>query len=286
MAKDINDAAIANLTASANASDTVLTLTEANGNTVTITNITSDSNGNPFVGGSNVSGLDATTNGPGTSRLNLTRSDGGEVLIYEGTEHFRVNTGIASGHTGMYPLALNVEQGIRQGSVTVVNNIAARNGLTAQTGDQAHVLAAVDGEWALYLYDGSSWVKISDADSSVVDAKTLTSKFTMPVGGFGTATTNTLGNISPGAKITSVAIEVTTAFTGHSGGTPSIEIGTTVDPDQFVDDPSNDLTEVITFMPTSEYVYPSTETQDLVVKARCNHFNATAGVVTVKLTYI
>lgn len=286
MAKDINDASIANLTASANASDTVLTLTEANGNTVTITNITSDSNGNPFVGGSNVSGLDATTNGPGTSRLNLTRSDGGEVLIYEGTEHFRVNTGIASGHTGMYPLALNVEQGIRQGSVTVVNNIAARNGLTAQTGDQAHVLAAVDGEWALYLYDGSSWVKISDADSSVVDAKTLTSKFTMPVGGFGTATTNTLGNISPGAKITSVAIEVTTAFTGHSGGTPSIEIGTTVDPDQFVDDPSNDLTEVITFMPTSEYVYPSTETQDLVVKARCNHFNATAGVVTVKLTYI
>ena len=286
MATDINAASITNLTATSNDADTQLTLTEANGNTITIANVTSDTNGNPFVGGSNISGLNATTNGPGTSRINLTRNDGGEILIYEGTEHFRNNTGIASGHTGMYPLALNVEQGIRAGSVTVVNNIAARNNLTAQTGDQAHVLTAVDGEWALYLYDGSSWVKISDADSSVVDAQTLTTTFSMPVGGFGTATTNTLGNVSPGGKITSVAIEVTTAFTGHSGGTPSIEIGTTADPDQFVDDPSNDLTEVITFMPTSEYVYPSTETQDLVIKARCNHFGASGGVVTVKLTYI
>lgn len=286
MAKDINDEAIPNLTASANSADTQLTLTEANGNTITIANVTSDTNGNPFVGGSNISGLNATTNGPGTSRLNLKRTDGGEILIYEGTEHFRVNTGIASGHNGMYPLALNVEQGIRAGSVTVVNNIAARNNLTAQTGDQAHVLTAADGEWALYLYDGGSWVKISDADSSVVDARTLTSTFTMPISGFGTATTNTLGNISPGGKITSVAIEVTTAFTGYSGGTPSIEIGTTADPDQFVDDPSNDLTEVMTFMPNSEYVHPSTETQDLEVKARCNHYGASAGVVTVKLTYI
>ena len=108
----------------------------------------------------------------------------------------------------------------------------------------------------------------------------------MPVGGFGTATTNTLGNISPGCKITSVSIEVTTAFSGHSGGNPSVEVGTTADPDQFVDDPSNDLTEVVTFMPVSEHVHPDTETQDLEIKARCNHYNATAGVVTVKLTYI
>ena len=150
MAKDINDEAIPNLTASSNSADTQLTLTEANGNTITIANVTSDTNGNPFVGGSNISGLNATTNGPGTSRINLKRTDGGEILIYEGTEHFRNNTGIASGHNGMYPLALNVEQGIRAGSVTVVNNIAARNNLTAQTGDQAHVLTTTDGEWALY----------------------------------------------------------------------------------------------------------------------------------------
>ncbi len=286
MATDINAAGITNLTATSNTEDTQLTLTESQGNAITIVNVTNDSNDKPFVGGSNVSGLDATNVSPGTNKLNLTRSDGGEILIYEGTEHFRVNTGISSGHNGMYPLALNVEQGLRAGTVTVVANISARNSLTAQTGDQCHVLTAADGEWALFLYDGSSWIKISDADSSIVDARTLTTTFSMPVDGFGTATTNTLGNVSPGGKITSVAIEVSTAFTGHSGGTPSVEIGTTADPDQFVDDPSNELTEVVTFMPTSEYVHPAGSAQDLEIKARCNHYGATAGSVTVKLTYI
>jgi hypothetical protein len=286
MATDINAASITNLTASSNDADTQLTLTEANGNAVTIANITSDSNGNPFVGGSNVSGLVASTSATGTSRINLARSDGGEILIYEGTEHFRVNTGIASGHTGMLPLALNVEQGIRSGTTSVVANISARDSLTVLTGDQAHVLSAADGEWALYLYNGSVWVKISDADSSTTDAKTLTTTFTMPASGFGVSTTNTLGNISAGGKITSVSIDVATAFSGHSGGGPNIEIGTTADPDQFVNDPSNDLTDVTVFMPTSEHVHPAGSAQDLEVKARCNHYNATAGTVTVKLTYI
>ena len=90
----------------------------------------------------------------------------------------------------MYPLALNVEQGIRGGMVKVVSNIAARDALNAQVGDQAHVLTAADGEWALYLYDGSSWTKISDADSSTVDARTYTTTFTMPISGFGVSTTN------------------------------------------------------------------------------------------------
>ena len=72
-------------------------------------------------------------------------------------------------------------------------------------GDQAHVLTAADGEWALYLYDGSSWTKISDADSSTVDARTYTTTFPMPISGFGVSTTN-LGNIGPGGKIESVSI--------------------------------------------------------------------------------
>ena len=286
MATDINAAGITNLTATFNTADTQLTLTEAQGNAIIIANVTNDDNGNPFVGASNVSGLNATTASPGTNKLNLIRSDGGEILIYESTEHFLNNTGISSGHNGMYPLALNVEQGLRAGTVVVVNDIAGRDNITAQTGDQCHVLTAADGEWALFLYNGSTWIKIADADSSIVDARTLTTTFTMPASGFGTSTTNTLGNISPGGKITSVAIDVTTAFSGHSGGDPDLEIGTTADPDAFVDCPSNDLTDVIVFMPTSEYVHPAGETQDLEIKARCNHWNATSGEVIVKLTYI
>ena len=187
----------------------------------------------------------------------------------------------------MYPLALNVEQGIRGGMVKVVSNIAARDALNAQVGDQAHVLTAADGEWALYLYDGSSWTKISDADSSTVDARTYTTTFTMPISGFGVSTTNLLGNISPGGKIESVSIKVNTPFTGHSGGEPNIEIGTLADPDVYCDSPSNDLTETSgRFLCTPEYVYPSSNAQDEQIRARCNHYNATAGNVTVVVTYV
>lgn len=286
MATDINAANIPNLTATFTTS--TLTLTEENGNAITITNVTNDANGNPFVGAGNTSGLPASISSPGTQRINLTRSDGGEILIFESTEFFRTSTGIASGHTGMYPLALNVEQGIRGGTVKVVANIAARDALNAQVGDQAHVLAASDGEWALYLYDGSTWIKISDRDSSTTDARTLTTTFTMPVGGFGVSTTNTIGNISPGGKIVSVAVEINSTFTGHSGGEPNIEVGTLADPDVYCDSPSNDLASSVgdTFMCNPEFVYPETETQDLEVRVRCNHYNATAGNVTVILTYV
>ena len=286
MATDITAANIPNLTASATA--TVLTLTEENGNAITFANGTSDSNGNPFAGGSSLTGYPLTNASPGTNKLQLTRADGGPIDIYEGTENFRVYTGIASGHTGMYPLAMNIEQGIRTGGTTLVASISARDSLTAMAGDQAYVTNKGDGEWGLYMYDGSAWVEISNQDSATVDAKTLVTTFTMPVGGFGTSTTQNLGNISPGRKIQSVSVEVNTTFVGHSGGEPNIEIGTVVDPDIYCDSPSNDLTAAVgdTFICNPEVVYPATETQDQLLKARCNHYNASAGNVTVKLTYI
>jgi hypothetical protein len=195
MAADINSANIANLTASATA--TVLTLTEQNGNAVNIFNGNADTNNNFFVGTGNISGLVSSTSAATSSRFRLTRSDGGEGLIFESTEFFRVNTGVASGHNGLLPIAMNVEQGLRTGTVTVVPNIAGRDTLVARVGDQAYVLDAGNSEWGLYLYDGTSWVQLGNQDSSTVDAKTMTTTFTMPAVGFGNSTTNLLGNISP-----------------------------------------------------------------------------------------
>ena len=58
---------------------------------------------------------------------------------------------------------------------------------------QAYVTNKGDGEWGLYLYTGSAWVQVIDApDSANTDAKTLTTTFTMPAGGFGTSTTQNL----------------------------------------------------------------------------------------------
>jgi hypothetical protein len=136
------------------------------------------------------------------------------------------------------------------------------------------------------MYDGSAWVQISDQDSSTVDAKTLTVTFTMPVSGFGTSTTTNMGNISPGRKIQSISVDVQTQFTGHSGGSPNIEVGTVSDPDAYCDSPNNDLTETGSYIVNPEYIYPASETQDQLIRARCNHYNASAGNVTVKLTYV
>ena len=186
----------------------------------------------------------------------------------------------------MFPLAMNIEQGIRTGGTTLVASISARDALSSQAGDQAYVTNKGDGEWGLYLYTGSAWVEVSNQDSATVDAKTLSVNFTMPVGGFGTSTTTNLGNISPGRKIQSISVEVHTAFAGYSGGAPNIEVGTVADPDVYCDSPSNDLTETGSFICNPEYIYPSSETQDQLVRARCNHYNATSGNVTVKLTYV
>ena len=285
MVTDITAANIPNLTATS--TTTVLTLTEANGNAINLFNGNADTGGYNYVGSSNVSGLDATTSATGTERLTLTRSNGGPIDIYESTEYFRNNVGIASGHTGMFPLALNIEQGIRTGGTTLVGTISARDSLSAQAGDQAYVTNAGDGEWGLFLYDGSGWVEISNQDSATVDAKTLTTTFTMPSGGFGNSLTNNLGNISQGRKITTVSVQVHTAFAGYSGSTlPNIEVGTIADPDVFVDSPSNDLTDQSDFMAFPEYIHPSNAAQELVIRARCNHYTASSGNVTVKVTYI
>jgi len=285
MAIDINSANIANVTATATA--TILTVTELNGNSITISNGNADTGGYNFVGASNTSGLPETTSATGQEKLRLTRSDGGEILIYESTPYFQTETGIFSAHTGSVPLAMNIEQGVRTGGTTVVGTTSARDALTPAAGDQAYVTNKGDGEWGLYLYTGSSWVEISNQDSATVDAKTLTTTFTMPAGGFGTSTTNNLGNISPGRKILNVTVSTDVVFTGYTGSVlPNIEVGTQSDPDVYCDSPSNDLTELGDYVCTPDFVYPATETQDQLLRARCNHYSSTAGNCTVTITYV
>ncbi len=228
MATDINAASIPNLSATFTSSQ--LTLTESNGNAINIFNNTNDSNGNPYIGSSNVSGLPTFTSASTGNKLKLVRTDGGPIDIFDSTGNFENNIGIFSVHNGMFPLAMNVEQGIRSASIQVVNNISARNSLSPTTGDQAYVLDNGVGEWALYLYDGSAWTKVSDQDSANTDAQTLTLNVTAPISGFGNSQNYDLGNVSPGGKIQSVSVDIHTPFTGGSQDT-TIEVGTTTDND-------------------------------------------------------
>ena len=283
MATDINAAGIPNLSATFTSSQ--LTLTEANGNAINIFSANADTNGNHFVGSSNVSGLPSFTSASTGNKLKLVRTDGGPIDIYDSTGNFENNTGIFSVHNGMFPLAMNVEQGIRSASVRVVTDISARNAITPTAGDQAYVIDNGVGEWALYLYDGSAWTKISDEDSANTDAQTLTYNVTAPISSFGNSQNYDMGNVSPGGKIQSVSVEIHTPFTGGAQDT-TIEIGTTGDTDLLHGQDDNDPSSTGGYITNPEYVWPSSNTAELEVNARINHYNATAGNATVKVTYI
>ena len=283
MATDINSASIPNLTATFTSS--VLTLTEANGNAINIFNNSNDTNGNPYVGSSNVSGLPSFTSASSGNKLKLVRTDGGPIDIFDSTGNFENNIGIYSVHNGMFPLAMNVEQGIRSASVTVVADISSRNSLSPTTGDQAYVINNGVGEWALYLYDGSAWVKVSDQDSANTDAQTLTLNVTAPISGFGNSQNYDLGNVSPGGKIQSVSVDIHTPFSGGSQDT-TIEVGTTSDNDLLHGQDDNDPGSVGGYISNPEYIWPSSNTSEFETNFRINHYGASAGNVTVKVTYV
>lgn len=282
MKADIDAANIPNLTVTATEND--LFLNELNGNTVIITNTTNDANNIPFAGTVSVTGFDTTYTSINADKLVLTRPDGGEVLIYEDSDAFQTATGIFSGHTGALPLAMNIEQGVRTGGIYVVSTVAQRDGLAPIAGDQAYVINKGDGEWGLYCYTGSSWVQVSDQDSANTDARTLTTAFTLPIAE-GDFSTQTLGNVSAGRKITEVSISVDDALVGFTQD-PLLTIGTTADPEQFLNGNGSDLTAAGSYLVYPEYVYPATSIQDITLTATLQHYRANTGNVTIKVTYV
>jgi hypothetical protein len=285
MAADINNTGIANITATHSSGN--LVITHSQGNAFTIVNGTSDSNGNDFAGNGSIASLGTSYSAASGASLKLTRNDGGEIIIRDRVGTPTVDFGIMSGHSGSYALGLNVEKGIRTaGGITVVADTAARNALTASalTGDQVHVLDTGEGEWALYLYSGSSWTLIANEDSAATDANSLSHTFTTPVGGFGNTSTVTLGRVSSNSRILSVLIECTTAVTGYTGGTPSLIVGVQSDTDRFMSDYENDIETTGSYVTNPDYHYAGAA--ELEIKCSFAHYGATGGDIKVTVTYV
>jgi hypothetical protein len=283
MAADINSANIANITATHLSGN--LVITHSQGTAFTIVNGTSDTNGNDFAGSGSIASLGTSYSAASGATLKLTRADGGEIILFDKVGTPTIDFGIMSGHSGSYSLGLNVEKGIRSGGgITVVANTAARNSLSPLTGDQAHVLDTGEGEWALYLYSGSSWTLIANEDSAATDANSLSHTFTTPVGGFGNTSTIVLGRVSSNSRILSVLVECTTAVSGYSGGTPSLIVGVQSDTDRFMADYENDLETTGSYITNPDYHYSGAS--ELEVKCSFAHYGATAGDIKVTVTYV
>ena len=276
---DVNSAAPTNITASLSGSDVVLT--ESQGNAITIVNVSNDGQGNPVAGASSGTGWALSTSASSGAYLKLARTDGGEILLDQTTGTPLNTFGIFSVHNGRPPLAVVVEQGIVAGGggggTTVVADIAARNALSATTGDTVYVIDSGNGEYAFYVYNGSGWNLLADEDSANTDANTLSATVTQ-AGGSGTTA---VGTVSDGSRITLVSIEVTQAFDDSNA---TLTVGDTGDADRLVSDDMIDLTSTGTYAIQPAYQY--TTGSDATINAYLNIGSSTQGSAKVLVSYM
>ena len=201
MVTDINRAAIPDIVASV-VDGSNLQLKHLGGQDIVIVNITADANGNNFAGPASITSLPLSTIATGTSyTLRLERVDGGPITIRDIQGSFLSDVGVMSGQTGRYALGLNIEQGLRSSTTTVVPTMGGREALYALVGDQAHVLDDGNGEWALFLFDGVDWIKIGGERSVAVDARTISKLITLPA-------QTTIGTVSEDRRILNVSVVV------------------------------------------------------------------------------
>ena len=273
---DVNAAAPTNITASLSGSNVVLT--ESQGNAITIVNVTNDGNGSPVAGASSGTGWPLSTSASTGAYIKLARADGGEILLDQTTGTPLTSLGIHSVHNGRPPLAVTVEQGLRtSGGTTVVNNVFALNALSAQTGDTAYVIDSGNGEWKFMIYNGSSWIQLSDEDSADVDAKTITATVTQS-GGTGNTT---IGTVSNNSRITLVSVEVTQAFDDVNA---TLKVGDSGDNDRLASDVMIDLTSTGTYAMQPAYQYTGGSDTDIV--AYLNIGSSTQGSAKVLVSYM
>ena len=273
MARDINATGIPNITAASDSSS--LFITETTGGSITIVNVNDDTNANIFAGANSSSGVPLSSAATTDTFLELTRADGGEIIVQDQTGTPVADFGLVSVQNGRLPLALVVEQGIRKGDMFIVADITERDALDVLVGDQAFVLDKDDGEWGLFIWDGSVWVQTATEESARVDSRSLTTTITSASG-----TTTSIGEVNDGVRVSPITIEVITPF----DGTPTIEVGDVGITDRLFEDDLVDLSVAGTYQSTPPFRY-DTSGSDTDIIVTFNAGGATAGEAKVTMTY-
>jgi len=205
MVADINAANVADIVATS--VDGIIKLRNNSGGAIVIVNTVNDGNGNGFAGANSLSSIpNNTPANTTTSALRLVREDGGPMTFRDFAGQFLNDAGVLSGQNGRYALGLNIEQGLRSSATTVVANMIARDALHALVGDQTHVIDDGNGEWAVFIYDGTQWIKVSGQRSVAVDAKTIKETVSLP------GSTTTIGTISEDRRVLNVSVTVLQAL--------------------------------------------------------------------------
>jgi hypothetical protein len=274
MVADINAAGVPNIVASViNGSD--IKLRNNIGAAINIVNITADTNGNNFAGTNSISSIPATTPANTTTyALRLKRTDGGPMTIRDYQGSFLTDAGVLSGQNGRYALGLYIEQGLRSSKTTVVADITARDALYPLVGDQAYVIDAGNGEWAVFVFDGSQWKRVGNERSDATDARTLVLDVDLST----TTGVQSIGYITSDRTVIGVKILVTAP--GPSNAT--VTVGTAANTNEFVTAEDSILSQTGQYSIDSSY----RTTSYTEVVAEITRPTPGAGQFTVILTYV
>lgn len=267
---DINGSGIPNIVASLNNGNEIK-IANTIGGAITIVNVVNDGGGNPWAGSNSLSSVDLSTAANTTTfALALLRDDGGPMSLRDLNGLFLNTAGVVSGQTGRYALGLNIEQGIRASATNVVADLTARNALLPLVGDQAYVIDNGNSEWAMYLYDGTTWNRFNNQRSEESDARTMSSgTLTYP------AIDQNIGSISANRRVLNVAVKVLTVIEGsHS---LQVAVGSEV----VFNISTNGGRGIGTYV--AETTYLTTGYEDVVITGMNS---ATAGEIIVEVTYI
>ena len=269
MVTDINRAGIPDIVASVSDGSN-LQLKHLGGQNIVIVNTTADANGNNFAGPASVTALPLVTIASGSSyTLRLERLDGGPITIRDIQGSLLSDTGVMSGQNGRYALGLNIEQGLRSSTTTVVADLGARTALYSLVGDQAHVLDDGNGEWALFLFNGADWIKIGGERSVAVDARTIKQVINLP------GTTTTIGTVSEERRILNISVAVLQTLVDAPAFT--ISVGSNV----VWDFAKHGASEIGAYTVDSDLV--TTARDDVVVNIPAN---TASGQLQIEVTYV
>lgn len=272
MATAINSANIPNIVASF--SDNNLIITNTAGGSITIVNGTPDAEGTIAAGSGSGTGLPFSTSASSGGYIRLDAIDARAIDLYDVDGMAMIDFGLASAENGQKAAALYIEQGLRSASVNVVMNIAARNALHSLIGDQAYVLDKGDGEWGLYLYDGSVWKLIASQESAKVDSDTYQYLIN-----FESLQQDVIGEVNDGTKVLMVSVTVTEVFDGEV----SLTVGDDNDPARLMSADLNDLKSIGSYSSTPTHVYMGGS--DTSIKYYLNMNGCTTGAAEISISY-
>lgn len=252
-----------------------LFISNASGGSITIDTVTPDGSGFDFEGPSSSTGIVAVTPASTDGFLRLVGSDAGPIVLGDVLGTPTTELGVFTVENGDKAAGLYVASGVRQASVTVVADISARNALTPDVGDQAHVLDKGNGEWALFLWDGSAWVEIANQDSARTDADSAQYMLNS-----NSPSVSEIVTVSSGSRVTLITVEVITPFDGN----PTMGVGYGSDLDALFQDNFVDLSTVGTYANQTDTFFNTGNDTDIVVQYTAN--GATQGQARIVVTYV